>query len=94
MKGFVLIVCAVVFFSTVAFAGPVQYQVTGPVLEVTDNTIVVQKGNEKWEIARDKATGVSGDLKVGSKVTVFYTMQAAKIEVKEAPKTPAAPKKK
>jgi hypothetical protein len=94
MKGFVLIVCAVVFFSTVAFAGPVQYQVTGPVLEVTDNTIVVQKGNEKWEIARDKATGISGDLKVGSKVTVFYTMQAAKIEVKEAPKTPAAPKKK
>jgi len=94
MKGFVLIVCAVVFFSTVAFAGPVQYQVTGPVLEVTDNTVVVQKGNEKWEIARDKATGISGDLKVGSKVTVFYTMQAAKIEVKEAPKTPAAPKKK
>jgi hypothetical protein len=94
MKGSVLIVCAVVFFSTVAFAGPVQYQVTGPVLEVTDNAIVVQKGNEKWEIARDKATGISGDLKVGSKVTVFYTMHAAKIEVKEAPKTPAAPKKK
>ena len=94
MKRCILMVCAVVFFSTVAFAGPVQYQVTGPVLEVTDNTIVVQKGNEKWEIARDKATGVSGDLKVGSKVTVFYTMQAAKIEVKEAPKTPAAPKKK
>jgi hypothetical protein len=94
MKRRILMVCAVVFFSTAAFAGPVQYQVTGPVLEVTDNTIVVQKGNEKWEIARDKATGVSGDLKVGSKVTVFYTMQAAKIEVKEAPKTPAAPKKK
>ena len=81
MKGFVLMVCAVVFFSTVAFAGPVQYQVTGPVLEVTDTAIVVQKGNEKWEIARDKATVISGDLKVGSKVTVFYTMQAAKIEV-------------
>ena len=59
--------CAVVFFSTVAFAGPVQYQVTGPVLEVTDTTIVVQKGNDKWEIARDKATAISGDLKVGIK---------------------------
>jgi RNase P/RNase MRP subunit p29 len=87
-------VCMVVFFSTMALAGPAQYQVTGPVLEVTDNTIVVQKGNEKWEISRDKATVLSGDLKVGSKVTVFYTMHAAKIEVKEAPKTPAAPKKK
>jgi len=94
MKRGVLILCAVVFFSTVALAGPVQYQVTGPVLEVTDTTIVVQKGNDKWEIARDKATVISGDLKVGSKVTVFYTMQAAKIEVKEAPKAPAAPKKK
>ena len=94
MKRCILFVCAVVFFSTVAFAGPVQYQVTGPVLELTDNAIVVQKGNEKWEIARDKATAISGDLKVGSKVTVFYTMHAGKIEVKEAPKTPAAPKKK
>ena len=74
------------FLFTVAFAGPAQYQVTGPVLELRDDAIVVQKGKEKWEIARDKGTGISGDLKVGSKVTVFYTMQAAKIEVKEAPK--------
>lgn len=57
-----------------------------PVLELRDDAIVVQKGKEKWEIARDKGTGIPGDLKVGSKVTVFYTMQAAKIEVKEAPK--------
>ncbi len=54
----------------------------------------LQKGSEKWELARDKATAVVGDLKVGSKVTVYYTMQAARVEVKEAPKTPAAPKKK
>jgi hypothetical protein len=94
MKRGFIILCAVLFFSTVALASPVQYQVTGPVLEVTDTTIVVQKGNDKWEITRDKATAVSGDLKVGSKVTVFYTMHAAKIEVKEAPGTPAAPKKK
>ena len=67
MKRGFIILCAVLFFSTVALAGPVQYQVTGPVLEVTDTTIVVQKGNDKWEITRDKATAVSGDLKVGSK---------------------------
>jgi hypothetical protein len=29
-----------------------------------------------------------------AKVTIYYTMQASKVEVKEAPKTPEAPKKK
>ncbi len=94
MKRYVLLLCAVVFFSSLALAGPARYQVTGPVLEVRDDVIVVQKGNDKWEIARDNATVISGDLKVRSKVTVFYTMQAKKIEVEEVPKTPAPPKKK
>ena len=31
---------------------------------------------------------------MGAKVMIYYTMQASKVEVKEAPKTPAAPKKK
>ena len=71
------------FAASTAFAGAVKtYQVTGPVLELKDDRIVVQKGNEKWEIARDKDSKVSGDLKVGSKVTIMYTMKAASIEVK------------
>lgn len=86
MNKCILVLCMAFFFSSVTFAGSVQYQVTGPVLEITDTTIVVQKGSEKWEIARDKAAAISGELKVGSRVTVFYTMQAVKIEVKEAPK--------
>jgi len=94
MKNSILVLCAVFFLSTAVWAGSTQYQVTGPVLEVRDDAIVVQKGNEKWEIGRDKATNISGDLKVGAKVTIYYTMQASKVEVKEAPKTPAAPKKK
>jgi len=49
---------------------------------VKDDMVVVQKGKEKWEIARDKDTKVTGDLKVGAKVTVMYTMSAASIEVK------------
>jgi hypothetical protein len=66
-----------------AFAGPAKtYQVTGPVLELKDDMIVVQKGNEKWEIAKDKDTKLTGDLKVGSKVTVMYSMKAASIDVK------------
>ena len=58
------------------------YQVTGPVLEVTDTKIVVEKGKEKWEIARTPDTKVTGDLKVGSKVTIEYSMTAKSVEVK------------
>ncbi len=69
--------------ATSAIAGGTRtYQVTGPVLEVKSDVIVIQKGKEKWEIARDKDTRVTGDLKVGSKVTVMYTMKAASIEAK------------
>lgn len=58
------------------------YQVTGPVLEVSDTKIVVQKDNEKWEIARDASTKAAGDVKKGDKVTVEYRMTASKITVK------------
>lgn len=74
-----------------AFAATRTYQVTGPVLEVRPDAIVIQKNTEKWEIARDASTKVSGDLKVGAKVTVMYRMTAADIEVKPAA---TAPKKK
>ncbi len=59
-----------------------SYQVTGKVVELTDTSIVVDKGDEKWEIARDASTKVTGDLKVGSKVTVQYRMTAGTVEVK------------
>ena len=62
---------------------PKKYQVTGKVLELTQDVIVVQKGDEKWEIGRDAATKVDGKLKVGDKVTIEYTMVAAKVEVKK-----------
>jgi len=67
------------------------YQVTGPVLELTDTMIVVKKGNDRWEIARDANTKVTGDLKVGSPVTIMYRMTATSVEVK-APKA-TTPKK-
>ena len=60
-----------------------DYQVTGSVLELTDSIIVVQKGDEKWEIARTPATKVEGTLKVGAKVTIHYTMSAKSVEVKK-----------
>ncbi len=70
-----------------ALAAPKTYQVTGPVLEVKDDIIVVQKGKEKWEIARNAETKVKGDLKVGAKVTIEYRMTAASVEAKEDGKT-------
>ena len=73
-----------------AFAATKTYQVTGPVLELRPDAVVVQKGTEKWEIARDGSTKVSGDLKVWAKVTITYRMTAADIEVKPA----TAPAKK
>ncbi|HEY1251023.1 MAG TPA: hypothetical protein VGH97_07510 [Thermoanaerobaculia bacterium] len=71
-----------------------KYQVTGPVLEVTDTMIAVQKGKDRWEVARDAGTKVTGDLKVGSKVTIKYRMVATTVDVKAAAETKAAPKKK
>jgi hypothetical protein len=84
---------ALVGLSTPVRAAGGSYQATGPVLEVTDSKIVIQKDTEKWEIARTPGTKVTGDLKVGSKVTIHYTMTAASIEVK-APAAPAKPEKK
>src|SRR3954451_17469599 len=72
-----------------AFAATKTYQVTGPVLDVRADAVVVQQGTEKWQISGDAATKVTGDLKVGARVTIEYRMSAASIEVK-----PAAPAKK
>jgi hypothetical protein len=63
-------------------AGEKTYQVTGPVLEVTDSMIAVQKGKDRWEIKRDASTKVTGDLKVGERVKITYTMTATDVEVK------------
>ena len=59
------------------------YQATGPVLEVTDSKIVIQKGKEKWEMARD----------AGTKVTVEYKMTATSIESKDGGKAKGKDKK-
>lgn len=79
MKQLVAGIAMLVLAVPTAFA----YQVTGPVLDVTDTKIVVEKDKEKWEIARDKDTKVTGDLKKGSRVTVQYKMTATSIEAKD-----------
>jgi hypothetical protein len=83
---FAATLCSVTFLTAITLnaAEPNTYQVTGPVLELTPTVITVQKGAEKWELARDASTKVTGDLKVGSKVTVVYKMTAKSVEVKDA----------
>jgi hypothetical protein len=71
-------------FSSLAFAGTKDYQVTGPILEMNDTMIAVQKGKDRWEITRDSSTKAMGEMKVGDKVTVHYTMTATSIEAKAA----------
>jgi hypothetical protein len=87
MKQLLGLLMGSLFLASVATAaGPKDYQVTGPVLDLSDDVITVQKGNEKWEVGRDKSTKIDGDLKKGSKVTIHYKMNATKVEVKDAGK--------
>ena len=79
---FSLLAAAALALSSAALAAGKDYQVTGPILEVNDSMIAVQKGKDRWEIARDANTKASGEMKVGDKVTVHYTMTATDIEVK------------
>lgn len=78
---------SIALFSALMLAAPaaLAYQVTGPVLEVTDTKIVVEKDKEKWEIARDKDTKVTGELKKGARVTIQYRMTATSVDVKDKP---------
>ena len=91
-KRIAFIVVVVMTTASFAFGAGRTYQVTGPIVSVTDNAIVVEKGNEQWEIARDANTKVTGELKVGVKVTIEYRMIATTVTVKDA--KAAAEKKK
>ena len=79
-------IAASVLLASAASAGPGKtYQVTGPILELTDTMIAVEKEmgkNERWEIARNPSSKSDSAMKVGDKVTVTYTMTATKVEMK------------
>lgn len=82
MKNLLLAAAALTVFSTTVYAADAKsYQVTGPVLAMTDSTITVQKGSEKWELNKGSAN-IPADVKVGSKITAQYTMTASSIEEK------------
>ena len=88
---FSLIAVANFIFCSAAFAaGAKTHEVTGTVLETTPTKIVLQKGAERWEIDLDPQTKISGELKVGAKVTITYAMSATKIDAGPLTKLKAA----
>jgi len=72
-----------IFMASTVFATEKTYQVTGPILEVKDDAIVIDKKGEKWEVSKDAASVIKGDLKKGNKVTIKYKMIATEVDVKD-----------
>jgi hypothetical protein len=79
-----LLPCILLFaaFAAPAWADDHNYQVTGPVLAVTDTSITVKKGASPWTVSRNASTQVTGNLKVGAKVTIQYHMVADTVTAK------------
>jgi hypothetical protein len=84
MKIYRLLPLLLVFVLSVRAESAKSYQVTGPIIALTENVITVQKDDEKWEIARNPTTKSEGKLAVGDRVTVYYKMSADRIETKAA----------
>ena len=77
-------------------AAPQDYQVTGPIVSMTDSTITIEKKKgDDWEIGKDAALKPAdgSELKVGDKVTIHYTMAAKSVEKKMAAKREKQPPK-
>ncbi len=80
-----LCIAAVACSVMISMAGPSakSYQVTGKITELTDTKIVVEKADgDKWELDRSADTKSEGELKVGEKATITYTMTAKTITSK------------
>lgn len=91
MKRLFGLLIAAAFIASASLALAKDYQVTGPVVDVKDDHIIVKKGNENWEIARDKDTK-AGEIKKGDRVTIKYKMIATSVESKTKAKAEEKPK--
>jgi GH43 family beta-xylosidase len=80
------------FLGAASLAAAKDYQVTGPVVDVKDDAIIVKKGTEDWEIARDKNTKAPTNIKKGDRVMIKYKMTATSIESKEPTKAKTSTK--
>lgn len=95
-KAFSLAAAVALALCNLSYASPSKtYQVTGPIIEMNDQMIVIEKTqgkNERWEITKDASTKASSELKVGDKVTITYTMTATDIVMKPTTKGDKAAK--
>jgi hypothetical protein len=87
MKFLIVLMFSALVITSTAFAAGKEYQVTGPVVETSADSISVQKGKDVWEIKRGSDTKAPTNIAKGDKVTVHYTMAATDIEVKPAGKS-------
>jgi len=94
MKRTIGLFAVMLFLSAASLVAAKDYQVTGPVVDVKEDVIIVKKGNENWEIARDKNTKTTGDIKKGDRVMIKYKMTATSIEGKEPTKAKTEAKAK
>jgi hypothetical protein len=85
MKRYILVALVAAAISagvTLLASVPRTYQVTGSVLAVDNDTITLQIGSDRWQIAKDALTKTTGDVKAGTTVTVSYHMTADTITAK------------
>lgn len=92
MSRYLLAASALLVSASAAFAAPQSYQVSGQVLELSKDKIVISKGKENWALLRDAKTKLPETVKVGSKITIEYSMIALDVTDKTTPEKPKEPK--
>ncbi len=91
MKKVVLLISIIFLMTAVAYAAQDGIRkATGELVKITAESVVIKKGKGEMVITRDPSTNVTGNLKVGEKVTVEYKMIATSVAVKD----PTSSKKK
>jgi hypothetical protein len=82
MKKVIFLVFALMIIAvTASAAGSKTYMLSGTITDMKGDVFTVQKDNAKYEMTRDAAAKVNGELKVGAKVSVAYKMTATTIVV-------------
>jgi len=84
MKKAVLLISIIFLMTAVAYAAQDGIRkATGELVKITAESVVIKRGKGEMVITRDPSTNVTGNLKVGEKVTVEYKMIATSVAVKD-----------
>ncbi len=76
----IVLIVATLYGTPAVQAAPLKvHQVTGPVRSLTERMIQIQKGQDMWQIERRPSSYLPSGIKVGSSVTVEYTMVAVRV---------------